>query len=202
MVIDYIIGLMTSDGYTSKYVSKQGVISYRYSIELSDKQILEDISNLLNTKLFYRKRIIKNKEREFYRVQIPPNYLFDYIYCLNKDRSGIYNYYKNCNDKYDFIRGLFDGDGSVSYKTNSNTLLRVGFSINSRCSDIKLVIDDFIKTNNLCGSTYLDKRGSGSYYISINSQENVYKFYNYIYQNNPELYLKRKYNKFTEQNNI
>jgi hypothetical protein len=193
---DYVAGLLASDGSARvHYIKKKEEFRYYTGIELAEKQILEDISNMLNIPLGYRKRIINNKEREFYKINIPVEYVGEYGKYILEQRKGVYDYYKNCN-KNDFIRGYFDGNGSVSYHPKSPKNLRIGFSINSGHIDIKMIIDDFCKEKGLHESIYLDKRGVGTYYISINSKLDVLSFYNYIYENNPFLYLKRKYNIF------
>lgn len=113
-----------------------------------------------------------------------------------KGRPGLYKVYKNLEDKNSFIRGLFDGDGTVTEMSNSKTLLRIGFSINSSCNDIKMILEDFCQSNDIKLGLYFDKRGSGAWFASINSKANVHKFFELIYSNNPKLFLKRKYDVF------
>ena len=45
-------------------------------------------------------------------------------------------------------------------------------------------------------STYFDKRGNGSWYLSINRKADIKKFHKLVYSNNPKLFLHRKYDKF------
>lgn len=171
-------------------------MTYSATIESVDMQILEDISKELNIRLNYRERIITEKLRKFYGINIPHTFIGQDGKCLLKYRKGIYEYYLKSN-KNDFIRGLFDGDGSVSY-CGTKVGGRIGFSVNSNSPDIKMIIEDYCVLNNLTTNTYFDKRGNGSWYISINQQKDVNKFFNLIYSENPKLYIHRKYNKFLE----
>lgn len=84
-----------------------------------------------------------------------------------------------------FIRGYFDGDGSISeYKEN--------YHIN------------FVGTKNFIeelstyfegGSVYPDKRKQNSWYFNLGGNLQVLKAYHYLYDN-ANRYMKRKYDKF------
>ena len=54
-----------------------------------------------------------------------------------KGRPGLYKVYKNLEDKNSFMRGLFDGDGTVAEMSNSKTLLRIGFLLILRAMTLK-----------------------------------------------------------------
>ena len=194
----YIYGLCASDGCMKKCVRGKNVY-YSESIELSEKQILEDISNELNLNIRNRSRVINNKVRRFYSITFPSHYFRGIEEFFRPGRIGIFDFFISLdeNDKHNFIRGLFDGDGTVSEHPKSRENLRVGFSINSKCTDILRILDYLENTLQIKFSKYLDKRGNGSYYYSINSKSDVYKFYSYIYDS-PKFFLKRKYNIFIE----
>ena len=166
------------------------------TLELSDKQIVEDIAKEFGKQHYHRSRIIANKEREFYRVTLNRKDLPCDANCFKKGRAGVKAIYDSCENKYDFIRGLFDGDGCVSEVPSNHNHLRLSFSINSGCPEIKQIIDSFCDEHGFSESFYFDKRGSGSLYNSINDQKDVMKFFTLIYGNNPTLFLKRKYDVF------
>lgn len=193
----YIMGLLATDGSTRVYNRKRdNGISYFSKIELSDKQLIEDLADYLNLELNYRKRVIANKEREYWSVGIPSKLIKDDGKYLVKGRPDIKKWYDMCEDKNSFIRGMFDGDGCVSHHPYNNKFLRIGVSLNSNSPDLLDIWDEYCHQNNITLSKYYDKRGSGSWYISINSKEDVFKLYTLIYKNRPNLYLKRKYDIF------
>jgi len=115
---------------------------------------------------------------------------------FDKYRTNSFIYYNTIENKNDLIRGIFDGDGSICHRYENKNKGRMNITVPVIKKDIKLIIDDYFKNNNIKYSTYLDKRGAGCWCISVNRQEGLNKFFNLIYSNNPELYLKRKYDKF------
>lgn len=88
---------------------------------------------------------------------------------------------------YDFIRGYFDGDGSISinFEKQSYHVCFVGTE-----SFIKGLSNYFSK-----GSVVKDKRKSNSWYFSMGGKDNVINFYHLLYDN-AHRYMNRKYYKF------
>lgn len=185
----YILGLMATDGSM-----KLDRGYYNEVIEIVDEQLIADIATYYNTHYLYRSRVVKDKVRHFYRVTIPKSVYLGNEECFRGDKSGLFNIYEKSN-KAEFMRGVFDGDGTVCEFANSDTLLRIGFSVNSKHLDILKIITSFMDENGIKFNNYFDKRGNGCYYLSINRKDDVAKFFNLIY-NDAKLYLKRKYNVF------
>jgi hypothetical protein len=194
----YIYGLCASDG-TMSITKRNSKISYCESIEMSEEQILKDIANDININIRSRNRVINKKGRTFYRISIPIKYFSGIEEYFRPNRIGLFDFFYNIPDKekHNFIRGLFDGDGSVAEHPKLRNRLRIGFSINSKCTDILKILEYIESLLEIKMSKYFDRRGNGSYYYSINSISDVTKFYNYIY-NSPKYFLKRKYNVFIQ----
>ena len=86
---------------------------------------------------------------------------------------------------YDFIRGYFDGDGSVSQYNNNFNINIVG-------------TEQFITTLATYfegGSVYKDKRKTNSWYYNLGGNQQVIKAYHLLYDNKTR-YMQRKYDKF------
>lgn len=93
-----------------------------------------------------------------------------------------------------FIRGYFDGDGSVYRQKLGNTKICIGGTGFNMITDIiKVLYNNKITVNMTCSyaGTGLRKH---DYYILYTSSDKVSKqFANYIYEDCGDLYLKRKY---------
>lgn len=195
--VSYIYGLMASDGYMVRRVGeKTGRVSYNAIIELAEPQIIFDISDVVCAKPRYRSRIIASKVRHFWSLNIPKFVYGGNAECFLKHRYGLFNLYLGLSDKDSFIRGIFDGDGTVAETTDYRRKLRIGFSVNSECNDIMLILEHYASINGITLSKYFDTRGNGSWFISINRIDDVNKMFNLMYKNEPMLFLKRKYNRF------
>lgn len=90
----------------------------------------------------------------------------------------------------DFLRGLFDGDGSINYCDRKGTnLKRVGCSISSNSSNFLEQIRETI------GFGSISLHGTPA--LKFYSKGDIYNFYNIIYSS--ECFkLERKYDKFKE----
>lgn len=202
----YILGLLASDGFTQCHICKDGSKSYHSNLEMSEEQIIQDICKIYNKPIHYRKRTIADKEREFWSVNFSNKEVGYYGKYLVKGRPHIKELYDSFNeqDKIEFMRGVFDGDGSIIFKSlNNNSNKRhyrktIGFSVNASQADMKLIIEDFAKTHNLILSTYLDKRSNNTWYLSFNSKYSLEYIYHLFYDKKPNLKNTRKYNKFHE----
>lgn len=84
--IDYVMGFLTADGCVSK--DRYGN-ACSLTLELSDKQIVEDIAKEFGKQHYHRSRIIANKERNFYRVTLNRKDLPCDANCFKKGRAGV-----------------------------------------------------------------------------------------------------------------
>lgn len=89
-----------------------------------------------------------------------------------------------------FVRGYFDGDGSISIEKRSNQL-RCNFTSGSPdfLNHLKIILDE------LNISSYISRYGNNSYQLGITGRNSTISFLNYIYDNS-NIYLERKYKKY------
>lgn len=192
----YIVGLLATDGHTEEYISKKtGEITYNCTIELKDNDVLEKIANEYDIPLHYRERVIKNKNREFYSIYFKTSQVKEIGRYLVNKKQNLYTYYTRTENKNAFIRGIFDGDGSVCCYSGRETL-RIGFVINSEHVSILKILKDYFEANSITYSIYLDKRGNKAYNVNVGSKESVSKLFNLMYSDKSNLWLERKYKIF------
>jgi len=95
-----------------------------------------------------------------------------------------------------FIRGYFDGDGSVFFADKIYDRKKITILSNLPfLNSIKTILERELKSNKIYIHT---TKSSYCHELTIQSKEEVNKFYNYIYRDCKELYLKRKKEKFEQ----
>lgn len=197
----YILGLIASDGSVSK---KENLVAIQ--LQEKDKYILEEIRNITQVKRPLEEYIRKEtgntmyafrnwsaewkKDLSHYGIVPQKTFTLKPPIFLNK----IYN--------IDYIRGYFDGDGSI-YKISDQN--RIFFEIVGASKSTIDWIYDILTTQY---HIYTNKRlketlpnGTIIYKIKIGDKEELRKLYNLLY-NNKTLYLKRKKEKFENLLNI
>lgn len=89
-----------------------------------------------------------------------------------------------------FIRGYFDGNGTVFLQSKSQSV-RIGFYSNETLlKDIQLQLNKSIKTP--INKIY---KKVGCYLLSYARKDDIYHFYHYLYDD-ADIYMKRKKDKF------
>lgn len=192
----YVLGLIYSDGYIQSINNK----SYCSTICLheNDKYLLEKIQKIFT---FYK--LVYYKEKTAYKLVCTCKQL-----CLDLYANGVYprKSYENKIHLHvpnidvslipHFIRGYFDGDGSVYRQKLGNTKIEIGGTSFSLITElIKILYDNRITVNLKCKYAGEGLRKQ-DFYVLYTSSDKVSKlFANYIYQNKGDLYLIRKYEK-------
>lgn len=192
----WILGFLASDGTISKTRN-----TIKIGLSIKDKEILERIRQELQL------------ENEIY--EYTTNKGFDVVelaWNCQKHKQALATYGilpsktfyltppNKLNKKFqkDYLRGYFDGDGSVSYNSSNKA---ISFSITSGTKEILEWIINFLyeEYNIPKVNIYETKRLNTSYYFnySINATKQIYHI---LYDDLKEdsLYLKRKYIKYTE----
>lgn len=186
----YWLGFLYADGsIESKDTLRYGEQSFKLQLQEQDKEILEKFN--LDLKSTYPIRY-DNSHTNRQVILAPRNQktVDDLIRLGCVERKSLILKFpteEQVPRKFirDFIRGYFDGDGSISEYNGEWHINFVG------TQDFIRSLYDIIKI----GSIYPDKRKTNSWYIGANGNKQILEFYHYLYDGATR-YLQRKYDKF------
>lgn len=187
----YVLGLIITDGC----ITDQGTIS----LSMNDREILEKV------------KFIMGSEHPITASQHQPK-LFNFRFA----REGMVNNlaelgigprksltvnFPSIPDAFmsDFIRGVFDGDGSVFFNSRNNAYPLIA----KFCSGSKDFIAGLEINLQKLGlpkrNIYEQKTKNGIYYMIKYSHRDSQNLFNILYKNHPNTpFMERKYNKFIE----
>ena len=177
----YLLGWIASDGH----IRNSGI-----TIQINKKDI--DILYILRDIICKTKEIPITIKEEFCSLGIHSKEIANDVanhlgICFGKKSHDVkFPQLDNDTLKWSFIRGVFDGDGSICEKKIKNyTYLRSNISTNSE--DMRLKITEF------CGIPCHNSKDQiqFSHYSTID-------FLDKLYDNKTNLFLERKYNKYIE----
>lgn len=185
----YILGLFITDGC----LTKNGK-TYVMVISLKDEYMIEQIKNIVCPS----KKIYKDGNN--YQVRWRNNRDIKVLNRLGihqrKTKTLLFLNIKRY--KWDFIRGIFDGDGCVYNSTTKSNGIdyhykNISFTTGSKLFAIGL--NDFLNKNNIYSKINKDNR-KDVWYVKIHKKEDVELFKDKIYENKKEWFLERKYQIF------
>lgn len=184
----YVLGLLATDGC----VSKTGMVLLR----INDEDLLKKVAKVMNS----GHPITKSTYQEgLFILMFGREELTRDLRSLGiKSRKSLDVDFPSVPGKYlrDFIRGVFDGDGSVFYpKQSKNTLINTKF-----CSGSESFIVGLKQSLELLGMPikrlYCEERKNPFYYIRYCHADSL-RLFKILYEDIAnDLYLKRKYDKF------
>lgn len=190
----YFLGLLYADG-SLRYNG------FEITLIDSDKEILERFSNIIYNKvvLYYKKsRNYHNNPKYVCKPQynlvvtsmIMKNDLIKYG-CVESKTYKIR--LPKLNDKLyrHFIRGYFDGDGSISIRNSLPHIASINITSNILfCTDIQILIN---KTLNIKMKLNIRYGNVGA--VRLDKQQDIIIFLDWMYDKS-KIYLNRKYNKY------
>lgn len=202
----YILGFYLADGSLSKKYNRLS-----FSVTKDDDEVLKIIQSAIapDEKILYSKENI-NKEGYISKPMAILGFTSKSI-TFDLERYGIGNnktYKTNIDISFipenlmiHFIRGYFDGDGtvyagSVTRKVNGKDYLteNCNWSIISHCKTHLLQIKDFLeKEYNIKANVFDDSRGNSL--VAITNKEDFLKFREILYKD-ANFFLKRKKEKY------
>jgi len=201
----YILGLIYSDGCLSydRHTKRK-----RITISMNEEELIEKLNRIMTpNKKVYKYKHPMGRGYTYSVISTNPidvKYLLDIG--ITERKSSIVSMPKlPRNLMRHFIRGYFDGDGSVYINRTSTyyngikknyIYTNISFTTGSNvfAEQLKLVLSLF----NIESKIVKDSRQNHKcFYVKIYKKECVKNFYNFIYTD-AEYYLKRKHSKFIE----
>jgi len=194
----YILGFIVADGSVWKRKNRKD--SYVMNITSKDREHLEEMQKAMSSQ--YKlglKSSGSSGEKKYSYIQISNKEICKDLINLGVVPRKTYNLnpIRVPNEYFsDFVRGFFDGDGSVyTYKVNKTQQVKVGF-VSSSLSFITGFNQQLCKSLNIPTKSVhqkIDKHGIRmiSYDICFYIDD-CEKLAEFMYGNNPTLYLPRK----------
>ena len=193
----YVIGLIASDGCISKNFAK---------LVSKDKELVEYLKKVTECTNAVREdlRKVNGNIQTYYRLHFSSVEMIEILnYYGITERKSLTFSHKNIPQKYlgDFIRGVFDGDGSLSVSRRKDNGARTQkFSIVSGseafAKDLhSLLLDVGISVNKI--SVSKRNRGNNLYCVSTSRRNEVLRLGEWMYGSDFNKFgLKRKKDKF------
>ena len=173
---NYWLGYLAADGNLAKS-------RYAIRIQLKDLEMVEKYRNFVNPKLsiYYR---VNKAGSNMGTVVYENKEIWDYLYSLGitPAKSRTLEYRGEFN--WDFIRGVFDGDGCIS---NQGPKITTGSNI------FKTQLENFLTEEGLEFKTFIKGNQIFDIYIRGNSR---FTFFYRMYANSECVKLERKYDKY------
>ena len=195
----YWLGFMFADGYIVDESEHYGQDKFGISLAEQDKKTLEDFAKAIQSNnpicVYSRK---DNIGQPLCRILLTSQKTVDDLIkhgCV-KQKSLILQPPIDVpqNLTRHFIRGFFDGDGSISKTLKQNKSQEYWYSINIT-STYEMI--EWIYAFLEMGSIIKEKRRDKTYYYSLGGHQQVKKFFHILYDN-ATIYMERKYNRFLE----
>lgn len=202
----YFLGLIAADGSAMKRKRSKNGYSHIIRLELmvSDKYIIEALKNELGSNLKVRDYKSSNnregwKEKHNAYIAFHSKKMFN---DLNKYGIGInktinLKHLPNLNEKMmrHFIRGFFDGDGTVYTASSKYKKPRPIFGFYGTYEFITSLQDYLINKLKVSKRKVIKQKDANVSFVTYSTIEDIQNFYKYIYED-ATIYLHRKKEKF------
>ena len=177
----YTLGLWFADGCIYR-----GQM-FDITLHIKDKYLLKRIAGEIE----YEGSLIDYVDRQAARLNFSCVVIYKDIVALGgTERKSLTVQFPNVPEEYlsDFIRGYFDGDGSVFYRKGG----RINTAFTCGCKDFLDVLWSILKEKaGVEGGSY----DPTSYSLRFGNKDSR-KIGNFIYKDNPDIFLLRKREKF------
>ncbi len=197
----YILGAFMTDGCV--YISKDRPNRKIVTLTSKDKDWLENINQYICPE-----KSLLTHGKNCFRIMYNCTELADWFIskgCIPK--KSLILKFPNIPEQFlpDFIRGCWDGDGSISFtKIKGNNYRRqANFTSGSKifCDAMSFILNKYHISNkiycriipNRIIENRLISSNNNNYRIQLSNGESVYKLSKFIYYNSDKIYMKRKY---------
>jgi len=186
----YILGFMFADGWVSEQY-KQMVITLKYD----DVELLEKINKAMNSnfpiKSHYAKYSDKHKSTKKCSIQITSHRIYDNLNkmgCIPRKTDSLHfpQFLKSGKFIRHFLRGYFDGDGTVYVDRNGSICFGI-ISTKEFCEEYKL----HLPCNSKAKITKEYRSEKNVYYFKIGGNNIVKSIYEFLYEDST-IFLSRK----------
>ena len=203
-ILYYIIGLIVTDGNISKNNKK-------LTISLTDKDVIYALSqyviNAKRRKIYSQQPKLKNASKAYTLINANPNTMqkLNEIGIMSQKTYTLKMPKIDERYVYDFLRGVFDGDGCV-YISNKRYGGYYSIAIASGSTDFSNDLMNLLTQLGYSPRLVLDSRRKNSehktYCIKLNKQQEVARFMENIYKYADSIMIKRKYDKYYDKNMV
>lgn len=186
----YVLGLIITDGC----ISKTGTVS----LSMNDKELLEKVKKVMGSA--HKIEPSKHQKNLYIFHFARENMVRDLEKFGILSKKSLTVTFPAVPQEYlpDFIRGVFDGDGSVLFKKSRDFPLVTKFFSGSK--DFIEGLEMKLQELNMPKRTiYQQKTKNGLYYTIVYGHKDSIKLFNILYKNpKNRLFLERKYKRFLE----
>lgn len=197
----YILGFICADGFID--VVNQRLV---FILQTLDEDIMLKIANAMGSNALI-KRFIKQSsfnygKREFYhsKIEFCSKIFTDRLIEMGLDNSKTYSLNSSIMNYVpeifirDFIRGYFDGDGSIFYGKNYSSGIKYLIQVAGNLEFLQNTFGKYFPTTN---KYYKFPKSLQCYCYKLSSKSNVDKFLESIYKDS-KIFLDRKYRQYAQ----
>lgn len=194
----YWLGIIASDGSITK--------TNYFALSMTDRDVIEQLKTDINyTGEVYTPRVTSNKST-IYRINFSSKIFCDSLRALGikENKSLVLNDFPKINTNLikHFIRGYFDGDGSINVSTNKTIInnktyytTRWNFNIIATYK-FCITLDNFIyKICGYRGNISMSYKCNKMFYYKISAKDFLFWMYHFLYDE-ATFSMKRKYDKW------
>lgn len=202
----YVLGVIYTDGNLSYTKAPHAKKTYlRFSIAQKEPEILEKVLALMGADYPIRKKsnLVNNRKIEINYFEIQnENLCKDLINLGVTPKKSLTIKFPNIPHEFirHFVRGCWDGDGSISKGSNSNTF-RASFVSGSYHFLFNLV--NYLKSEGFEVKPFKVEKKNPIFYFKIDGNQQCSKLFHFLYDDvSPNMFLDRKFKKFVDADDL